>query len=137
MKKLMILAAMLAMVVGYMIPAVAQDEGTDNNCPAFIINPAEGGIGGTVSGDTLTPTCTDISGQQEFEQNRNRSGDVTNNNDTRVNGNGNTVNSSPQQNGDSGNVFNQQGNEPVSSEQDDVEFTGATSEDNPSETVGS
>ena len=142
MKKLMILMAMLAMMVVFVIPAVAQDEGTDNNCPAFIINPAEGGQGGSPTGNALIPTCTDvpttnINPNQEFDQNHNRSGAVTDNNDTRINGNGNTVNSSPQQNADSGNVFNQQGNEPTNSTQEDVDFTGSTSENNPSETVGS
>ena len=137
MKKLMILAAMLALVAVFVVPAVAQGEGTDNNCPAFIINPAEGGQGGSVTGNTLTPTCTDTSGQQEFEQNRVTSGRVDNSNDVRVNGNGNTVNASPQQTGDTGNVSNEQGDVPVSSTQEDVDFPGATSEDSPSQTIGS
>lgn len=150
MKKWMILAAMLVMVVAYMVPAVAQEVppvaqgggGTDNNCPAFIINPAqEGSSSNAVLTDSpFTPTCTDINTtipNQDFDQNHNSSGAVTDNNNTRINGDGNTVNSSPQQNGDSGNVFNQQGNEPTDSIQGDVDFSGSTSEDNPSETVGS
>jgi hypothetical protein len=150
MKKWMILAAMLVMVVAYMVPAVAQEVppvaqgggGTDNNCPAFIINPAQEGSSSNavLTESPFAPTCTDINTtepNQEFDQNHDSSGAVTNNNDTRINGDGNTVNSSPQQNGDSGNVFNQQGNEPTDSTQEDVDFTGSTSEDNPSETVGS
>jgi hypothetical protein len=150
MKKWMILAAMLVMVVAYMVPAVAQEVppvaqgggGTDNNCPAFIINPAQEGSSSNavLTESPFTPTCTDINittPNQEFDQNHDSSGAVTNNNDIHINGDGNTVNSSPQQTADSGNVFNQQGNEPTDSTQEDVDFTGSTSEDNPSETVGS
>ena len=146
----MMLTAMLGLVAAYMVPAAAQEVpaaaqgggGTDNNCPAFIINPAQEGSSSNavLTESPFTPTCTDITTtipNQEFDQNHNSSGAVTNNNDTRINGDGNTVNSSPQQNADSGNVFNEQGNEPTNSPQEDVDFSGSTSEDNPSETVGS
>jgi hypothetical protein len=149
-RKLMMLTAMLGLVAAYMVPAAAQEVpaaaqgggGTDNNCPAFIINPAqEGSSSNAVLTDSpFTPTCTDIHNttpNQEFDQNHDSSGAVTNNNDIHINGDGNTVNSSPQQNGYSGNVFNQQGNEPTDSTQEDVDFSGSTSENNPSETVGS
>ena len=142
-RKLMMLTAMLGLVAAYMVPAAAQGGGgTDNNCPAFIINPAQEGSSSNavLTESPFTPTCTDIHNttpNQEFDQNHDSSGAVTNNNDTRINGDGNTVNSSPQQNGDSGNVFNQQGNEPTDSPQEDVDFSGSTSEDNPSETVRS
>ena len=139
----MMLTAMLGLVVAYMVPAAAQGGGgTDNNCPAFIINPAQqdSSSNAVLTDSPFTPTCTDIHNttpNQDFDQNHDSSGAVTNNNGIHINGDGNTVNSSPQQTGDSGNVFNQQGNEPTDSPQEDVDFSGSTSEDNPSETVGS
>ena len=146
----MMLTAMLGLVAAYMVPAAAQEVppvaqgggGTDNNCPAFIINPAQGdsSSNAALTESPFAPTCTDINittPNQDFDQNHNESGAVTNNNDTRINGDGNTVNSTPQQNGDSGNVFNQQGNLPTDSIQDDVDFSGSTSEDNPTVSEGS
>ena len=143
MKKLVMLSAMLAMVLGIVVPALGQDQNTRNQtvnttdsleCQDIL---AEEHIGASSQGpgDATAPvpiSCNIDANSATQEQDLDaESGDSTNEFGTTVEGDGNFVCAPGQQDSASGNYLNGQQDQPTRSTSEDFEPGGITTEDAP------
>jgi hypothetical protein len=143
MQKLMILATMLAMALGSVVPALGQDQNTRNQvvnttesleCQDIL---AEEQIGASSQGlgDATAPvpiSCDIDANSAAQEQDLDaESGDSTNEFATTVKGDGNFVCVPGQQDSASGNYLNGQQDQPTQSTTDDFEPGGIETEDAP------